>query len=62
VDSVIENLTTVLGSLPTGTQIFWRVGARSSLDATKPLPYPLGKMPNDTYRYVFSDAGNFILQ
>jgi hypothetical protein len=52
-----KDLTTMLGALPSGTTIFWRVGARYRGDTVMPLPYPLGDAPtSDNYRYVFSET------
>jgi len=58
-----KDLTTMLGSLPSGTTVFWRVGARWRGDTTPPFPYPMvGKMPSDSFRYVFSDSRRMSIQ
>jgi len=54
---ITKDLVSMLGSLPSGTAVFWRVGARWRGDTTMPLPYPMiGKAPSDPFRYVFSSA------
>ncbi len=59
---VTKDLTTLLGSLPAGTRVFWRVGARYRGDSTMPLPYPaIGRAPADSFRYVFSRARNVVI-
>jgi hypothetical protein len=55
------NLEGLLGSLPSGTTVFWRIGARWRGDTFMPLPYPLvGKAPPDAYRYVFSETRQLV--
>jgi hypothetical protein len=58
-----ENLTDLLGSLGSGTQIHWRIGNRWRGDTTDPLPYPqIGKAPADAFRYVFSEQRSVTIQ
>jgi hypothetical protein len=58
-----ENLTDLLGSLGSGTQIHWRIGNRWRGDTTAPLPYPsIGKAPADAFRYVFSEERTLTIQ
>jgi len=57
-----KNLESLVGSLPSGTTVFWRVGARWLGDTTMPMPYPkVGKAPTDPYRYVFSEPRQIVM-
>jgi hypothetical protein len=61
--TITENLVTLLGSLPTGTNVFWRIGSRWRGDTTMPQNYPqIGKTPSDSYRYVFSETRQLEIQ
>jgi hypothetical protein len=58
-----ENLTDLLGSLGSGTQIHWRIGNRWRGDTIDPIPYPLiGKPPADAFRYVRSEERTLTIQ
>ncbi|MDO8585965.1 MAG: S8 family peptidase [Armatimonadota bacterium] len=52
------NISSQLGSIPPGTPVWWRVGARNSLDQPGPLP----NMGNPDYCFLFSEPSVFFIE
>jgi hypothetical protein len=58
---ITQNLVSSLGTLPSGTPVYWRIGTRYSGDTNAPQPFPF-KNVSGNFRHVFSRIGRVVVQ